>query len=67
MKELKKVKTKKLNGEFTNYGKEAIEKNKYGVVILSGGQGSRLKINGPKGCVLIDKGDEKQEIFKIHV
>ena len=64
---IKKIKTQKLNGKFANYGKEAIEKNKYGVVILAGGQGSRLKINGPKGCVLVDKGDEKEEIFKIHV
>ena len=64
---IKSIQAKKLNGEFSKYGKQAIEKNVYAVAILAGGQGSRLKINAPKGCVLVDKGDEKEEIFKIHI
>lgn len=64
---IKSIQAKKLNGEFSKYGKQAIENNVYAVAILAGGQGSRLKINAPKGCVLVDKGDEKEEIFKIHI
>lgn len=64
---IKKINSKKLNGKFVEYGKEAIEKNKYAVAILAGGQGSRLKINGPKGCAFVDKGDCEETIFQIHL
>lgn len=40
-------------GELEKIGTEAIQKNKVGVVLLAGGQGSRLGINKPKGMLNI--------------
>jgi len=63
---IKRIETEKLDGTYTQVGKEVVTKGKYGVCILAGGQGSRLKVDGPKGCVMLDLGDRKEAIFEIH-
>lgn len=42
-----------------NIGQQAIEEGKVGCLLIAGGQGSRLKFHGPKGCFPISVIKEK--------
>ena len=64
---IKKVKLTKLDGTKVEEGKKIVENGKYGVIILAGGQGSRLGHQGPKGTYMLDLGDTKKSIFQIHI
>lgn len=64
---IKKVKLSKLDGTKVEEGKKIVENGKYGVIILAGGQGSRLGHQGPKGTYMLDLGDTKKSIFQIHI
>jgi UDP-N-acetylglucosamine/UDP-N-acetylgalactosamine diphosphorylase len=48
-----------LDGIETSTGQEALKKGKIGVVLLAGGQASRLRLEGPKGCVPVTPVEEK--------
>ena len=64
---IKRIETEKLDGTYTQVGKEVVTKGKYGVCILAGGQGSRLGHPGPKGTYMLDLGDTQKSIFQIHI
>lgn len=59
-----KINQEKLE-EYKNKGINAIKNNKYAVVTMAGGQGTRLGHNGPKGTFMLDVSPEKSlfEIF----
>ncbi|KCZ75955.1 hypothetical protein H311_02956 [Anncaliia algerae PRA109] len=45
----------KVGISYKKIGEEAISKNEVGLLILAGGQGTRLGFDGPKGCYKIKK------------
>ena len=64
---IRKVNLEKLDGSKVEEGRKIVENGKYGVIILAGGQGSRLGHLGPKGTYMLDLGDTKKSIFQIHI
>ena len=64
---IRKVNLEKLDGTNLEKGKKITDEGKYGILILSGGQGSRLGHPGPKGTYMLDLGDTKKSIFQIHI
>lgn len=46
-------------------GKEIIKNNKYAVVTMAGGQGTRLEHDGPKGTFLVNVRPEPKYLFQI--
>lgn len=46
-------------------GRKVIKANKYAVVTMAGGQGTRLGFNGPKGSFKLDIGEKGKYIFEI--
>ena len=56
--------TKEKAEYYRKKGEEAIKKNKYAVVIMAGGQGTRLGHNGPKGTFYLDL-QPKKSLFEI--
>lgn len=64
---IRKVNLEKLDGTNVEKGKKLIDEGKYGIVILAGGQGSRLGHPGPKGTYMLDLGDTQKSIFQIHI
>ncbi len=51
--------------ELQDIGKKVIQNNKYAVVTMAGGQGTRLGWKGPKGTFKLDIGDNGKYIFEI--
>lgn len=47
------------NADHREYGEELIREGKVGCLLLAGGQGTRLKIQGPKGCYPVSVVKEK--------
>lgn len=47
-------------------GLEIIKNNGLGIIILAGGEGTRLGLNVPKGMAEIGKGNNKKSLFQIH-
>ena len=51
---------------YFNIGTEALKRNEYAIVILAGGQGTRLGFNGPKGIYKIFP-DENITFFSLYI
>ena len=50
---------------YTELGDNILKNNKYALVTMSGGQGTRLGYNGPKGTFKIDVKPESKYLFEI--
>ena len=57
--------TKEEYSEFENAGIDILKNNKFAVVIMSGGEGTRLGYNGPKGTFKIDVEPRPKYLFEI--
>ena len=53
--------------EYIDIGKKIVNKGKYAVVIMAGGNASRLGLNGPKGCLELNINDKKVSLFEIFI
>ena len=51
--------------KFQRLGEEVVKNNKYAVVTMAGGQGTRLGWKGPKGTFKLDIGENGKYIFEI--
>jgi len=52
-------------GKYDEKGIEIIKNNKYAIVTMAGGQGSRLGHNGPKGTYILNINGVEKSIFEI--
>ena len=52
-------------GKYDKIGIDIIKNNKYAVVTMAGGQGSRLGHDGPKGTYILDINGKEQSIFEL--
>ncbi len=59
-----KLSEKELN-HYTELGDNILKDNRYALVTMSGGQGTRLGYNGPKGTFKIDVKPESKYLFEI--
>ena len=59
------VKKEDVIGKYEIEGINAIKNNKYAVVTMAGGQGTRLGHNGPKGTFMLDINGTKKSIFEL--
>ena len=57
----------KKNKKYMNSGIEFIKKGEYGVVIMAGGNGSRLGFKGPKGCLELNVDNKFISLFEIYI
>ena len=57
--------TKEQYEEFENAGIDVLKNNKFAVIIMAGGEGTRLGYNGPKGTFKIDVEPEPKYLFEI--
>ena len=64
---IRKVNLEKLDGKKAEVGRKVLEEGMYGIIILAGGQGSRLGHPGPKGTYMLDLGDSNKSIFQINI
>lgn len=48
-----------------NFGEKIVKDGSYAIVILAGGNGSRLGFKGPKGCLELDMKGKKISLFEI--
>ena len=53
--------------KYRKIGEEEIKKNKYAIVTMAGGQGTRLGHNGPKGTFKLELNGETKSLFEIIV
>lgn len=56
---------KDIIGKYEDKGIEIIKNNKYAVITMAGGQGSRLGHNGPKGTYMLDINGTQASIFEV--
>lgn len=52
---------------YEKIGKETVKNNEYAIVIMAGGNASRLGIDGPKGCFELEINDKKISLFEIFI
>lgn len=64
---IKKPKLTKLDGTKIEVGRKIVEDGRYAIIILAGGQGTRLGHPGPKGTYLLNLGDDQKSIFRLHL
>ena len=55
------------NEDFTELGESIVKKNQYGVVLLAGGNASRLGLDMPKGCLELHIGDTTKSLFELYI
>ena len=55
------------NENFTELGESIVKKNQYGVVLLAGGNASRLGFDLPKGCLELHIGDITKSLFELYI
>lgn len=67
LKKISELKVIKENDLYCEVGKELIKKEQYGVVVLAGGNGSRLGYNGPKGCMELNINGKFMSFFEIYI
>lgn len=67
LKKLKELKVIKENNLYYKKGVELVKNGFYGVVILAGGNGSRLGFNGPKGCMELNIFGKFISFFEIYI
>ena len=67
LKKISELKVIKENDFFYEKGEELVKKGFYGVVILAGGNGSRLGYNGPKGCMELNINGKFISFFEIYI
>ena len=53
--------------KYSKIGEELIKNKKYGIVIMAGGNASRLDLNIPKGCLELNINNKKTSIFEIYI
>lgn len=63
--QIKYIEKKAVSKECENIGIDIIKNNKYAVITMAGGQGSRLGHNGPKGTYILNINGVKKSIFEI--
>lgn len=51
----------------TNTGIEIVKNGEYAVVIMAGGNASRLGLNMPKGCLELDINENKISLFELYI
>ena len=55
------------NNDYTELGEEVIRNNQYGIVLLAGGNASRLGVDIPKGCFKLHIHDKEISIFETYI
>ena len=53
--------------KYNKIGEDLIKNNNYGIVIMAGGNASRLNMNIPKGCLELNINNKKISIFEIYI
>lgn len=62
---IKYVEREKILGKYEEKGEKIIKNNKFAVITMAGGQGSRLGHNGPKGTFMLDIKGKSKSIFEV--
>lgn len=60
------LKVFKKNNNYKDFGIELIKNDEYGIVIMAGGNGSRLGFDGPKGCFEFNINNKFISIFETY-
>lgn len=55
------------NNTNSSYGIEAVKNNEYGIVLLAGGNASRLGMDLPKGCLKLNINNKEISIFELYI
>ena len=64
---LKYVLGKDIEDKYIELGKEFVKNNKYGVLIMAGGVGSRVGLNIPKGCIELNINGSNISLFETYI
>ncbi len=67
IKEIKPLNVIKKSNKYKNIGIDLIKKGEYGVVIMAGGNGTRLGFNGPKGCLELNIDNKFISLFELYI
>lgn len=57
----------KNNKDYNKIGKKVVKNNEYAVVIMAGGNASRMNVNVPKGCFEFEVNNRKISLFEIFI
>lgn len=57
----------KKNHNYTNLGEQVFINNQFGVVLLAGGNASRLNMDIPKGCLEINVNNKPTSLFELYI
>ena len=66
LKIIREIDDKEIN-KYISCGENIIKNNEYAIVLLSGGFGSRLGLNKPKGCLELNIKNTKKSLFEIFI
>lgn len=55
------------NDEYKNLGEELVKNGKYAVLLMAAGDGTRLGINKPKGCLELNINGKMISIFELYI